>query len=184
MQLTSGYHEVPPGHVAAVVTYLQMLAPAQWSAPEVAPSISLRRVEGIGLDEYRRHFRAVGEPWLWFSRLRMDDATLRATLDAATTRLYFLYEGPSPIGILELDLAVAGEVEIRFFGILVAYTGRGLGRWMMRQALDLAWAEGPKRVWLHTCTNDDPKALAFYRKCGFVPYQLGVEVAPDPRLPG
>ena len=34
----------------------------------------LQRVEQPGLDDYRALFRLVGAPWLWFSRLVMDDA--------------------------------------------------------------------------------------------------------------
>jgi len=34
-----------------------------------------------------------------------------------------------------------------------------------------AWALGPARVWLHTCTLDHPHALLNYRKRGFAPYK-------------
>jgi ribosomal protein S18 acetylase RimI-like enzyme len=43
---------------------------------------------------------------------------------------------------------------------------------------------GTRRVWLHTCTNDHPAAIAFYRRCGFTPYKFAIEVMEDPRLSG
>ena len=41
-----------------------------------------------------------------------------------------------------------------------------------------------QRLWLHTCHFDHPKALGFYRSCGFKVYKFEVEVHPDPRLTG
>lgn len=54
----------------------------------------------------------------------------------------------------------------------------------MTAALEHAWKPDTRRVWLHTCTFDHPGALRFYRKCGFEPYQRGLEIFNDPRLNG
>ena len=56
---------------------------------------------------------------------------------------------------------------------------------MLFRSLALAWARpGLARVWVHTCSLDHPRALDFYRKSGFVPYKMAIEVTPDPRLTG
>jgi len=34
-------------------------------------------------------------------------------------------------------------------------------------AIDRAWSYQPERLWLHTCTEDHPKALPNYLKAGF-----------------
>ena len=39
------------------------------------------------------------------------------------------------------------------------------------RAVEQAWADGAKRVWLHTCTDDDPAALPNYLKRGFRPFK-------------
>lgn len=62
--------------------------------------------------------------------------------------------------------------------------GKGHGRWLMAQALSLAWRKGIGRVWVHTCTLDHPSALGFYRRSGFVPFAQAVETFADPRLAG
>ncbi len=67
---------------------------------------------------------------------------------------------------------------------MATFIGSGAGGFMMEQALRLAWRDGVRRVWLHTCTFDSPQALGFYQRFGFVPYQQTVEIEPDPRLPG
>ena len=38
-------------------------------------------------------------------------------------------------------------------------------------AVKRCWEMGAKRVWLHTCTQDNPAALPNYVKRGFTPYK-------------
>ena len=54
----------------------------------------------------------------------------------------------------------------------------------MDKAIQLAWAEPIDRFWVHTCTLDHPRALAFYMRSGFTAYRRELEVADDPRLTG
>ena len=49
--------------------------------------------------------------------------------------------------------------------------GRGLGRWLLAEAIAEAWTSEPDRVWLHTCTLDSPAALPNYKARGFTPYK-------------
>jgi len=88
------------------------------------------------------------------------------------------------VGLLELDFRQSGACEIAFFGLIPQLTGQGFGGWMMAQALTLAWRAGIKRVWVHTCTLDDPRAPGFYIAQGFVPIAREIEVMEDPRLTG
>ena len=76
------------------------------------------------------------------------------------------------------------SVEIVFFGVVPELVGHGAGGWLMRRGLETIWAEGPSRVWLHTCTLDHPRAVGFYLKHGFRAYRRAIEVADDPRLVG
>jgi hypothetical protein len=55
---------------------------------------------------------------------------------------------------------------------------------MMNRAIALAFSQPIERFWLHTCTLDHPGAIAFYRRSGFVPVRLAVEVTDDPRALG
>ncbi|MEH3145966.1 MAG: GNAT family N-acetyltransferase [Methylobacterium frigidaeris] len=174
-----GLTPVPPTHVAAVVTYLEMRRPPP---PPVAP-LPLEPV-GADLARYRALYARIGEPWLWSSRRRMDDAALARILTDPAVSAFALPRSGEDAGLLELDRRVPGEVEIAFFGLVPEATGRGLGRHLMAEALRRAWSGDVARVWLHTCTLDHPAALTFYRRCGFAPYARAVEVIPDPRLSG
>jgi GNAT superfamily N-acetyltransferase len=74
-----------------------------------------------------------------------------------------------PAGYFELRKCEDGSTEIAYFGLLPAFLGRGLGKHLLTAATEQAWAEGANRVWLHTCTLDDPAALPNYLKRGFKP---------------
>jgi len=176
--------DVPPGAIASVVTYLEMTERPRPRPGPVMMGLHLVPMSDPDPERYRALFRAIGAPWLWFSRLQLDDASLRARLTAPGVALYVVQERKVDVGLLELDFSAQDEVEISFFGLAPHCTGRGAGSWLMAQALALAWAKKPRRVWLHTCSLDHPRALAFYQKHGFRPYARKVEIAPDPRLTG
>jgi GNAT superfamily N-acetyltransferase len=185
---------VPAGHLAAVVTHLEMTAPpAPRAVPALARPLTFQRVRVVDRDAdggvaalaaYRALFRAVGEEWLWFSRLRIDDAALMAILADPDVEAYAVYDGDKAVGLLELDFRTPRECELAFFGLAASHTGQGAGRWLMHEATTRAWARGITRFHVHTCTLDHPSAVAFYVRSGFTAYTREVEVAPDPRLTG
>jgi GNAT superfamily N-acetyltransferase len=135
----------------------------------------------IELSGYRALFRKVGSRWLWFSRLEMDDPTLRGNLG----ELHVVVDpGEEEVGMLELDFRRPGECLIRFLGLLPELAGQGHGRWLFAETLRLAWQEGVERVRVNTCTLDHPAALPSYLRAGFRSYARAFESFPDPRLSG
>lgn len=183
-ELADGDYIVPPGKVAMVVTHLEQTAPPERS--EIAPPQGVRLAPWQGdAAAYVRLFREIGTPWLWFGRLLKTPQELTALFADPCHRIYAARRGDRAIGLLELAAQSDGNVEIAYFGLVPGETGRGAGRWLMDQAQRLAWsAPGTRRLWVHTCTADDPAAPAFYRKMGFTAFARGVEVADDPRLSG
>jgi GNAT superfamily N-acetyltransferase len=184
MLLPDGYHDVPAGALAAVVTYLEMTAAAPARPERAATSWTLRPVTQPGLDWYRDLYRRVGADWLWSSRLSLSDADLAAVLGAPGVVVQALMVDGRDEGLLELDFRVPDECELAFFGVTPSLVGQGAGRWLMNRALALAWSQSIRRFWLHTCTLDAPEALPFYVRSGFAPYARKVEVYDDPRLAG
>ncbi len=179
------YSPIPAGHVATIVTSLEMKTrPALRPMP--ASELKLERWETPALEKYRLLYRRVGEPWLWFSRLIMSDAELAAIIHDPDVSIWAVSDRRGiEVGILELDFRETGQCEIGFFGLIPNLNGKGYGRWLMAMALQMGWArQGVERMWLHTCTLDAPGALGFYIKSGFTPYQRQLETFPDPRLSG
>ncbi|BCP51736.1 N-acetyltransferase [Kaistia sp. 32K] len=193
MQLTSavapalpnGYSSVAAGHLAAVVTSLEMRErPAPRSAQAFPAGISLQPLGRPSVERYRALYRAVGEDWLWVSRLVMPDDKLRAILEDPLVEIFALQKDGVDAGILELDFREPDTCELAFFGVTMAVQGSGMGRALMNQAIERAWSRPIRRFWVHTCTLDHPAALDFYRRSGFTPFAFQVEVMPDPRLTG
>lgn len=178
------FDPVGDGEIAAVVTYLEMRSRPPDSAQSPSP-LSLWAIEAPELDEYRRLFRLVGSRWLWFSRLVMDDAELAAIIRHPKVEFYPVVDDHAgEVGLLELDFRIDGECEIAFMGLVPELAGQGHGRWLLAEALALAWRDGTARVHVHTCTLDHPAALPAYRRAGFIAYRRSVERFPDPRLTG
>ncbi|MDQ0471331.1 GNAT family N-acetyltransferase [Labrys wisconsinensis] len=190
MQLTNpplpqGYSPVPPGKLANVVTCLEMRErPPRKPARPTEQPLTVERWQQPGLEDYRALFRLVGEDWMWTSRLLMADETLAAILADPQVEVYRLHEGRRVLGLLELDFRQAGECELAFFGLVREAIGQGAGRFLMEQAIARAWSRPIGRLWVHTCSFDHPGAPAFYRRSGFTPYALMVEVHDDPRHSG
>jgi len=179
-----GLIPVKPGEVATIVTSLEMLERPR-PAPLPASSLRLMRWERPGIEPYRALFRRVGGPWLWFSRLVMDDDRLTAILHDDAVRIWAVVDRAGiEVGMLELDFRASGECELSYVGLIPELAGKGHGRWLMAHALAMAWGKDVRRVWVHTCTLDHPGALGFYRRSGFVPYQRTIETFADPRIAG
>src|SRR5688572_31612099 len=149
--------------------------------PVPASSLRLERWEAVDPERYRALFRRVGEKWLWFSRLAMDDATLMAKVAEVHA---VIDEAGGEAGLLELDFRTRGECLIRFLGLVPELAGRGHGRWLFASALDLAWQPDVRHVRVHTCSLDHPAALPAYLRAGFRPVRRAFESFPDPRLSG
>jgi len=176
---------VPKGKLRVVVTYLEMHAPPDGLAADVPlPGLSIERTDTVSVPFYRDLYARIGEAWLWSDRTRLDDATLgRVIADPATS--FQILRGPEgdPAGYAEM-VAARDEVQLAYFGLVPAYTGRGIGPWFLRQFLRRAWESNPRRVWLHTCSLDHPAALRMYRAAGFVANREETIVQDDPRLVG
>ena len=176
--------EVPDEEIATIVTSLEMRTRPR-PRPLLPSDLRLARWAKPGLAKYRALFRRVGEPWLWFSRLAMPDAELERIISDPRVEVFAVEDRAGvEVGMLELDFRAAGQCELAYFGLVPELAGRGHGRWLMAQALALAWRPGVERVWVHTCTLDHPSALGFYRAQGFTPCARAVETFPDPRLTG
>ena len=177
------YEAVADGELAAVVTYLEMRSPAD--QPVIWSPLSLKRVEAPQPEHYRDLFRLIGAPWLWFSRLLLDDAHLAEIIQHPHVELYSVGdEDDREVGMIELDFREPHECELAFIGLVPELSGKGHGRWLLAEALNRAWREGIERVHVHTCSLDHPAALSAYRRAGFTPYKRAIERFPDPRLRG
>ena len=177
------YEPVADRDLVAVVTFLEMKSPP--TPGDAESTLSLRRIERPDAESYRALFRLVGAKWLWFSRLLMADTELLGIITDPGVELYAVSnEDGRDVGLLELDCRQAGGCELAFVGLVPELSGQGHGRWLLQEALRLAWRDGVQRVHVHTCSLDHPAALSAYHRAGFTAYKRAIERFPDPRLLG
>lgn len=173
---------VAPNVLEVTVTYLEMTARPQLLPPP-APAIPCRieRLERPSVSFYRFLYNTVGEPWLWHERRKVNDAMLAKILNDPSLWLLVIYADGEPAGYAELTTTSTPDIELAYFGIVPKFIGKGLGPTLLRAAVDDAWRRQPRRLWVHTCSLDHPKAMRCYERAGFVQYDRVVRRIRDPR---
>jgi len=106
-----------------------------------------------------------------------DKEKLRKELQNPDSSFYFLYAGWVLSGYLKVNEAPAQtdindeqSLEIERLYVAKESQSSGLGRELMRRALDIAYARKKSYVWLGVWEKNE-KAILFYEKNGF--YQIG-----------
>ena len=160
-----------------VRTYVEMRSPSDLrAAPLPGPEFTVELVKPCPPALYRRLYGEVGRRYHWVDRLAWTDEQIAAHL-AQGISIWVLWDtagrrddGREVTGYFELARHDDGSVEIAYFGLMDAFLGRGLGKYLLTVAVRRAWELGASRVWLHTCTLDHPAALPNYLARGFTEY--------------
>jgi ribosomal protein S18 acetylase RimI-like enzyme len=159
-------------------TYLELTDRAQFrDGFGEFPGVAIVRAAHPQPQLYRLCYRTVGEAFHWRDRWDWTDKQIDNHLRDPANRLYVATRAAGKkqvqlAGWYELRrVSEDDSVEIAYFGIVAAEFGRGFGKHLLSRAVHDAWALGPRRVWLHTCTLDHPNALPNYVARGFTPYR-------------
>jgi len=158
--------------VLVTTYYLQMTARDQLNR-------SLSSLNGLALSQVsppkpelnRFFYTTIGGDWHWVDRSSWTVGDWLKYLMQPEIETWLLSAGGLPAGYFELDAQSDGDVEIVYFGLLRRFTGMGLGGHLLTCAIERAWDLGARRVWLHTCSLDDPRALSHYLSRGFELYR-------------
>jgi GNAT superfamily N-acetyltransferase len=135
------------------------------SAP--SPDATVERAADCPPALWRHLYTEVGREYQWVDRLGWTDEDITRYLADPTLELWILHVSGDVAGYFELRKDEDGAVEIAYFGLLPAFTGRGLGKFLLTKAVERAWARGAGRVWLHTSSLDHSSALPNYLARGF-----------------
>ncbi len=152
----------------AVRTYLEMTDPADLD-PVPAPSADamVERVERPPAALWRQLYTEVGREHHWVDRLVWSDEQATRYFSDPALELWVLRVAGAVAGYFELRSQPDGGMEIAYFGLLPAFIGRGLGKYLLTCAAQRGWARGATRVWLHTSSLDHVSALPNYLARGF-----------------
>ncbi|MGH7594276.1 MAG: GNAT family N-acetyltransferase [Gemmatimonadales bacterium] len=176
--------------VEVILTYLELLAPRPGSEvpsaqpglrpATLAPSAPPAPVSGeLPSDVELRHeqppraaaisarmYGAVGAGFHWLDRRHWTDDQWRAAVNRAGVEVWTARIAGEIAGYFELHVEPEG-VELKYFGLLGQFIGRGLGRGLLSAALRRARSIGTGRVTVNTCSLDHPAALPNYVARGF-----------------
>jgi ribosomal protein S18 acetylase RimI-like enzyme len=92
-------------------------------------------------------------------------ARVQAGMHERTRRFYLAELDGEPVGAIRAG-EWGGNGDITAFAVHPAHQGRGYGRQILLETVDLLIAEGHGRVMLEVAT-DNPNALGLYQSCGF-----------------
>ncbi len=180
----NGYTDIPNGKVANVATFLEM-SRKQEQDEIIRNDLTLFHMETADIERYLALFKAVGENWLWFSRLSISKSDVETLIQNPNFEIFIVQQNDKDLGLLELDITNKKNIELAYFGLTEQAIGKGIGTWLMQQAINRTFEHHQaNRFFMHTCTMDSPQALTFYMKLGFKPYKRAIEIADDPRLSG
>lgn len=153
-------------------TYLEMRDPSGLrGARSDDARIRIEQMHECPASVFRYLYVEVGRNYHWIDRLPWTDEDIARHLLQPEISLWLMTYDGETAGYFELRKCEDGSVEIAYFGLLPAFIGRRLGKHLLTCATEQAWADGANRVWLHTCTLDDPAALPNYLKRGFRPFK-------------
>jgi GNAT superfamily N-acetyltransferase len=164
--------------IETVVTYLEMTEPPVGAAlPPPRAGLEVRRAIRPTISFYRYLYDTVGKEWTWYERKLLSDPELAAIIGDAAVEVNVLWADGVPAGYAELDHREPPDVELAYFGVLPEFIGQGFGRFLLDWAIRHAWRARPRRLWVHTCDLDHPRALAVYQKAGFRIYERRTALA-------
>jgi GNAT superfamily N-acetyltransferase len=167
-------------------TYLQLNNREEFIAAFISDvRAEIVRVQNCPASFYRYLYSEVGCLYHWTDRLSWTNEQIIAHLGQNNLSLFVLYYEGAPAGYFELLKNEDGSTEIAYFGLMQEFLGKGLGKHLLSTAIEQAWADGANRIWLHTCTLDDPAAMPNYLKRGFKPFdeeKYFTTISPDEKL--
>ena len=184
--MTGGVFPTDAMKVQITTYYLEMKSPEELRPALLDdPAVEVRRSE-IPCPELNRFFyTAVGGDWFWVERLSWNYEKWARYVERPGFETWICYLRGTPCGYFTLERQEKGNVEIRNFGLLPRFTGKGLGGHLLTEAVRKAWEGGAKRVWVHTCSLDHPGALGNYLGRGFKLYKTEVSEKEIPeKTPG
>ncbi|MGK0184340.1 MAG: ribosomal protein S18 acetylase RimI-like enzyme [Verrucomicrobiales bacterium] len=159
----------------STVSYLEMRSVTDVIPKNWPQNTNLEIMEAVAPQWWFNRFlyQTVGQQWKWTDKLTWTDEQWAEYVEAPEQRTFVAYCAGEPAGYVELLLQENGTVEIVYFGLMPEFLGLGIGGAFLSEILQMVWKwqPRPQRIWLHTCSEDHPAALANYLARGMHVYR-------------
>ena len=108
-------------------------------------------------------YKEVGRDFFWRDRLKWNDQNWLDYISKDFFKLYILKQNNRLVGYYELLYEPkSSSMEIPYFGIFKEFYGKGIGGYLLTDAILTSFNQKINKVWVHTCTLDHPNALKNY----------------------
>ena len=108
-------------------------------------------------------YKEVGKDFFWRDRLKWSDQDWLDYINNDFFKLYILKYNNKLAGYYELFYDPRTfSMEISYFGIFKEFFGKGIGGYLLTDAILTSFNQKADKVWVHTCTLDHPNALKNY----------------------
>ena len=162
----------PGERVRYRVTWLEMADPPGGGPRPMPNGEHVEVVEAVGFPEWLFFalYDAVGEGYAWDDMHEADPGDVSDLLGDPRSSLFLMYRSGWPQGFHLLDNRDPTVCEIAYFGLVEQAIGRGLGGWLLDDAIRRGWSKpAVTKLSVNTCTLDHPAALQLYSSQGFKP---------------
>ena len=108
-------------------------------------------------------YKEVGRDFFWRDRLKWSDQDWLNYISNDFFKLYILKQNNELAVYYELiyDPKIP-SMEISYFGIFKEFFGKGIGGYLLTDAILTSFNQRINKVWVHTCTLDHANALKNY----------------------
>ena len=131
------------------------------------PDLEIREARMASPEFARFLYKTVGKDWGWTDRLGWPYSKWLDHLERPEVEIWIAHLDGVIAGYAELERQPEDSVEIAYFGLLGQFMGRGIGGRLLSDTVERAFHSGARRVWLHTCSLDSPRAIENYQARGF-----------------
>jgi ribosomal protein S18 acetylase RimI-like enzyme len=115
------------------------------------------------IDLCKFFYKEVGRDFFWRDRLKWSDQDWLEYINNNFFKLYILKVNNKLAGYYELLYdPKTSSTEICYFGIFKEFYGKGIGGYLLTDAILTSFNQKINKVWVHTCTLDHPNALKNY----------------------
>ena len=162
--------KIPAGQkISYEVTYLEMLKCPSFKSPSYneSKSVIVTERQQCSVEYFLSLYVKVGKKFEWTDQLLNGSEKVSAFLESDSVKFFELIIDKNLAGFFILDFRKPTVCDLSYFGLIEDFIGRGLGSYMLKYAILLAWESDIKSMSVNTNTLDHIAALPLYKKVGF-----------------